>query len=200
MDKGRGSENNSSFQTQKNYGDRCIQICSNTEMKILGLCGSLRENSSNSLLLKAAQLQLTKCQWMVFDLAKLPYFDPDNQYSDQTPKIVLELRALASSADLIFVCTPEYAHGIPGVLKNAFEWLFHEGTEKKPVYVVIGSAEGENTKAQLIEILSTMDFSISEEQILLVKGARSLVNADGTLKSEAAQSAFANFCKTASAI
>jgi chromate reductase, NAD(P)H dehydrogenase (quinone) len=163
-------------------------------MRILGLCGSLRENSSNSLLLKAAQNELKHHEWLSFDISGLPFFDPDNQYSDLTPKIVLVLRSLAAQADLIFVCTPEYAHGVPGVLKNAFEWIFHEGTQRKPVYVVIGSAQGENTQKQMVEILSTMDFMIDEKQTLLIKGPRSLVSPDGVLIEGKAKIDFLNFC------
>jgi chromate reductase, NAD(P)H dehydrogenase (quinone) len=165
-------------------------------MKILSICGSLREHSSNSLLLKAAQNELSEHEWTHLDISKLPFFDPDNQYSESIPEIVLKARSLAANADRIFVFTPEYAHGIPGILKNAFEWIFHEGTQKKPVYVVIGSAQGENTLAQLIEVLSTMDFVISKEQTLLVKGARSLVNLDGSLKDEIFKSSFSKFCKS----
>ena len=95
-------------------------------MKILGLCGSLRRNSSNGALLKAAQLFLSDGDWFDADLAALPYFDPDQQY-DQTPKQVLELRRQATLADAVFIATPEYAHAMPGLLKNTLEWMFCEG-------------------------------------------------------------------------
>ncbi len=165
-------------------------------MKILGVCGSLRNSSSNSLLMKAAKNELEEYEWLNFDISLLPYFDPDNQFSEQVPRAVLEIRSLAAQADMIFIFSPEYAHGIPGILKNAFEWIFHEHTQKKPVYVVIGSAEGENAKNQLIEILSTMDFQIDEKQILLVKGARSLVNLDGSFRDQALKNRFSKFCKS----
>lgn len=164
-------------------------------MKILALCGSLRENSSNALLLKAAQKEIKEYHWINFDISKLPYFDPDNQYTENTPKVVLEVRALAAVADVIFVVTPEYAHGIPGILKNAFEWIFHEGTQKKPVYVVIGSVEGENTQKQLIEILSTMDFSINAKQTLLVKAPRTLFSSDESFKNDEQKKLFLDFCR-----
>jgi NAD(P)H-dependent FMN reductase len=148
-------------------------------MKILGICGSLRENSTNKTLLHLAKANLSQHEWTEGDLFSLPYFDPDNQYSDQTPKSVLDMRKLAAACDIIFIATPEYAHGLPGVLKNALEWLFHEGTQKKPVYLVIGSGQGEHTKAQLIEILTTMDFQISENQTLMIKSPRSKISTEG---------------------
>ena len=167
-------------------------------MKILGLCGSLRKDSSNALLLQAAESELKTHQWFHFEISKLPYFDPDLQYSEQTPKAVMEVRSFASQADVIFVCTPEYAHGIPGILKNAFEWIFHEGTLKKPVYTVIGSSQGENTKSQLIEILTTMDFSINEQQTLIVKGARSAVDSTGHIAEPILKNTFSKFCHSLS--
>lgn len=146
--------------------------------------------------MNAAQNELKEHEWLSFDISQLPYFDPDNQYTDQTPKVVLDIRLLATQADLIFIFTPEYAHGIPGVLKNAFEWIFHEGTHKKSVYAVIGSGQGEHTKQQLIEILSTMDFLIEEKQILLVRGARSSINLDGSFKDDELKTVFFKFCKS----
>lgn len=80
-------------------------------MKIFSLCGSLRSNSTNGYLLKAAKSFRPHDTWVDFKLADLPYFDPDNQYSPQTPKVVLEFRNLGSTADAIFIATPEYAHG-----------------------------------------------------------------------------------------
>lgn len=165
-------------------------------MKILGICGSLRKDSSNSNLLKAAKLELSEHQWLDFELAKLPYFDPELQYADELPPTVAQVRGLAKEADLIFVCTPEYAHGIPGILKNAFEWIFHEGTQKKPVFVVIGSPQGESTRKQLIEVLTTMDFIVGESHTLLIQGARTVINKDGKFSDALAEKSFIDFCRT----
>jgi len=163
-------------------------------MKILGLCGSLRGNSSNSFILNAAKNELNSHTWLDFNIAELPFFDPDQQFSDSLPQKVKEVRYLAEQVDFIFVSTPEYAHGIPGILKNAFEWIFHEGTIKKPVFVVIGSAQGENTKNQLIEILTTMDFVIKEDQILLIKSARTKINSTGQFLDQSTENEFRKFC------
>ncbi len=90
-------------------------------MKILSLCGSLRSNSTNGYLLKAAKSFRPHDTWVDFNLADIPYFDADNQYSPQTPKVVLEFRNMAANVDAIFIATLEYAHGLPGILKNALE-------------------------------------------------------------------------------
>ena len=141
-------------------------------MKILAICGSIRKESSNWALLKFAESRLSEHEWVFTDLTKLPYFEPEEQFGEHTPQIVMELRESASTADLIFIATPEYAHGIPGILKNALEWLFCEGTMKKQVALIIGSGQGIHVKDQLIEVLSTMDFLIDSNTTLIIKGAR----------------------------
>ncbi|MFN8369054.1 MAG: NADPH-dependent FMN reductase [Bacteriovoracaceae bacterium] len=164
-------------------------------MKVLGICGSSRLNSVNRLILNLIKQELNHLNWFEFDLATLPFFDPDNQYSNSTPKSVLEIRNLASCADRIIISTPEYAHGIPGVLKNGLEWIFHEGTMKKPVYVIIGSGQGEHTRDQLIEVLSTMDFKITLDQVLLIKGARSKIDLNGKIINQDTEYIFKKFCQ-----
>lgn len=156
-----------------------LEGCGIETLKILGISGSLRKDSSNSLLLGLAQNFLSNLTWLNFDISQLPFFDPDNQFSENVPEKAIELRSLANQSDLIFVCTPEYARGAPGVLKNAFEWMFNEGTQRKPLLLVIGSAQGEATRSQLIEVLTTMDFEISLQQTLLIKGARTLISKEG---------------------
>jgi chromate reductase len=151
-------------------------------MKIFGICGSIRKDSSNWSLLKALQNDMGNHEWNLMDIAKLPYFEPENQFSENTPHIVKEFREAASAADLIVITTPEYAHGIPGILKNALEWIFCEGTMKKPVTCLIGSGQGEHSRDQLIEVLSTMDFRIGISDTMIVKGLRLNVQIDESIK------------------
>lgn len=163
-------------------------------MKILGICGSLRKSSSNYSILNAAKKYFSQHKWGEIDLAEFPYFDPDNQFSDFTPDIVIKARKLASESDVIFISTPEYAHGVPGILKNGLEWLFHEGTQRKQVALVIGAAQGEFVQADLIEILRTMDFNINTKNTLIIKGARSKISDVGDFKSKADELEFIQFC------
>ncbi len=164
-------------------------------MKILGLSGSVRSDSSNARLLGLAQTIVETGEWSFFDIASLPYFDPDHQYSENTPQTVRSLRALAAEADRVFICTPEYAHAMPGILKNALEWMFHVGTQKKRVACVVGSSQGEHTRDQLLEVLRTMDFEIRPEAIFLLKGLRAKISEDGTFKKEQDLKDFRKFCE-----
>ena len=165
-------------------------------MKILSISGSIRQGSSNAALLRAAKNFFHHHEWHSFDLQELPYFDPDLQYSVDTPAIITSLRILAGQCDLILISTPEYAHGVPGLLKNGLEWLFCEHTMKKPVAVIIGSAQGEWARDQLLEILKTMDFSIVPENFLLIHGARTKVRSDGSFTDEDTKVKFEKFCQT----
>lgn len=101
-------------------------------MEILSLCGSIRNDSSNyALLLAVKKLLPQSTGWVHFDIKRLPFFDPKLQFGDDIPHVVQELRALAHRVDCILISTPEYAHGIPGILKNSLEWLICEETMKK---------------------------------------------------------------------
>lgn len=162
-------------------------------MRILGICGSQRPQSSNRAFLEAAKSYLSQHEWNEFDIFRLPFFDPSFQYSVATPELVTEFRRMASLADTIFIATPEYAHSAPGVLKNALEWMFHEGTQKKKVFLIIASGQGENTRTQLIETLSTMDFHIDLSQVLLIKGPRTKLNFEGEILDQETDKNFKTF-------
>lgn len=165
-------------------------------MKILAISGSIRQGSSNTALLKAAKFFFDTQEWHTFDLTKLPYFDPDLQYSEKIPAIVTSMRELAGQCDLILISTPEYAHGIPGLLKNGLEWLFCELTMKKPVAVIIGSAQGEWARDQLLEVLKTMDFAVTPENFHIIHGARTKIQSDGIFTDQKAQVQFETFCQS----
>lgn len=166
-------------------------------MKILTICGSLRRDSSNALILSEAERVLHGMghTFIRFDLARLPYFDADRQYDD-TPSPVLEMRQTAGDSDLILISTPEYAHGIPGILKNGLEWLFCELTNKKRVVLVIGAAQGQWVKAHLLDVLPTMDFVLPEEDIFMIQGLRAKIQASGITDPDL-QSKFVEFLQQA---
>lgn len=161
-------------------------------MKILGICGSLRPESANARLLRAARHHLHAHVWNGFDLAKLPYFDPAHQYAN-VPPAAHALRMLAGESDLILIATPEYAHGIPGVLKNGLEWLFCEATMQKPVAVIVGSGQGQAIRGQLLDVLQTMDFAIAPERFLLVQGAQPKIDEAGRITDADTRVAFEEF-------
>ena len=92
---------------------------------ILAISGSLRAASSNTTVLHAlAALAPDGMLITLYDqLDSLPYFNPDLDHEGDTPPAsVADLRTQVGRADGLVICSPAYAHGVPGVLKNALDW------------------------------------------------------------------------------
>jgi chromate reductase len=92
-------------------------------MRVLGISGSLRRDSLNSALLRAAAERLPAgAELIEYDgLREIPPYDEDTELAG-TPEAVRELREAMREADALLIATPEYNHSIPGVLKNALDW------------------------------------------------------------------------------
>ena len=97
-------------------------------LRILAISGSLRAVSSNTHLLRAAaQLAPAGVDVVLYDgLAGLPHFNPDVE-ENVLPGPVADLRAAVGAADGLLISSPEYAHGVPGALKNALDWIVSSG-------------------------------------------------------------------------
>ncbi len=93
-------------------------------MKIIGLSGSLRAGSYNTALLYAAKDQMKdQIDMQVFTIHDIPLYDGDKEALEGLPPRVVELKEAIINSDGLFIVTPEYNHSIPGVLKNAIDWL-----------------------------------------------------------------------------
>ncbi len=135
-------------------------------MKVLAICGSLRAQSSNAALLRAARAFAPPEMEIVFydGLGDLPHFNPDLDGEGQpAPPAVARLRSLISASDGLVISTPEYAHGVPGVLKNALDWLVsYPDFAGKPVLLVNASAAGgEWAQQSIAETLTTMSARVA---------------------------------------
>jgi NAD(P)H-dependent FMN reductase len=130
-----------------------------TPAKILAISGSLQARSSNSALVRLAQrIANDQVSVDVFDaLESLPYFNPDLDV-EPPPAGVADLRTRVAASDAVLIATPEYAHEMPGVLKNALEWLVSSGElYAKPVAVLCaapGSQRGTYAREALERTLS----------------------------------------------
>lgn len=134
-------------------------------MRILGISGSLRASSSNSALLEAAVTLTPKgIEFELFTgLADLPHFDPD-QDDETVSTRVRQWRDLLRASDGVIFSTPEYAHGIPGVLKNALDWVVGSGElAGKPVTLFNASPRGTYAQASLTETLTVMSAVVIHE-------------------------------------
>ncbi|MGZ4681160.1 MAG: NADPH-dependent FMN reductase [Acidimicrobiales bacterium] len=112
-------------------------------MKILAVSGSLQAASSNAALLDAAATVAPRGTEVVRSVSPgdLPHFNPDLEADGAAaPAAVTALRAQIRDADAVLIATPEYAHSLPGSLKNALDWMVGSGDlYAKPVAILAGS-------------------------------------------------------------
>jgi chromate reductase, NAD(P)H dehydrogenase (quinone) len=116
-------------------------------MRVLGISGSLRRDSYNSALLRAAAERLPGgVDFVSFDrLAEIPAYDADLEESAAAPEAVEALRDAMREADAVLVATPEYNSSIPGALKNALDWASRPAGESALMgtpAAVIGASTG----------------------------------------------------------
>ena len=127
-------------------------------MNILGISGSLRTASVSTALLKTASTRMPgQVKLTIYDgLGNLPHFNPEID-TEFPPPPVSDFRSQLNNSAGVIISTPEYAHGIPGVLKNALDWLVASGElYEKPVALFSASPRGRFAHASLIETLMVM--------------------------------------------
>lgn len=132
---------------------------------MLGISGSLRRASTNrAVIAAAALLGGNGFEVRTFEgLAVIPAFNPDLEDSEITPA-VQALRRDVEACDAVIISSPEYAHGVPGALKNALDWLVGSGEFiDKPVAVINASSRATYAWNSLVETLRTMSAEIVEE-------------------------------------
>jgi chromate reductase, NAD(P)H dehydrogenase (quinone) len=136
---------------------------------ILAISGSLREVSSNTALLQAAiALSPKNVEMRLYrGLGDLPHFNPDLEPME--PPAVTDLRRQLRWSDGLIISCPEYAHGVPGVLKNALDWLVSgEEFVGKPIALFNASSRAIHAQASLTEIVTTMAGQIVPEASITV--------------------------------
>lgn len=103
------------------------------------------------------------------ELGELPHFNPDLDAEGQAPPpAVARLRSHISASDGLLICSPEYAHGVPGSLKNALDWLVsYPDFAGKPVLLLNASAAGGAwAHRSLVETLTVMSARVSSASLL----------------------------------
>lgn len=156
-------------------------------MNIVAISGSIREGSYNTALLHAAAaLSPDTLEINVNNsLGELPIFAPE---AGDVPKAVDELMSTVRMADGVIMSTPEYAHGVSGVLKNALDWFVaSDALVLKPVVVMsvstsaLGGARGHSS---LLLTLSAMNARVVSDGSLTVPFARNRFNSELELVDE----------------
>jgi chromate reductase, NAD(P)H dehydrogenase (quinone) len=154
-------------------------------MRILGISGSLRRDSHNTRLLRGVgDLLPDGVELVLFDqLAAIPPYNEDEEH--QTPPAVAALKAAIAGADALLVATPEYNASIPGVLKNALDWVSRPVADTplmgKPT-AVIGASTGLFgavwAQAETRKVLSTIGARVVDREIPIPQADEAL-GADG---------------------
>jgi len=138
-------------------------------IRLLGLCGSLRQASLNAMLLRVMQqVAPERIEVSLYNgMAGLPLFNPDLEAT--LPVQVESLRAQLNAADGVIIASPEYAHGISGVLKNALDWMVgNESFVNKPVMLVNTSPRAGHAVAALMEVLITMSARVIDNDVFTI--------------------------------
>jgi chromate reductase, NAD(P)H dehydrogenase (quinone) len=153
-------------------------------MKVLAISGSLRAASINSALLRAAcRLAPAEVAISLFSgLGELPHFNPDLE--GEPPSSVRHFRAQVGAADALLIASPEYAHGLTGVVKNGLDWLVsYEPFAYKPVAVLNASPRAHHADAALREVLKTMAAVIVESASVTIPLLGSGLDEDGMVNT-----------------
>jgi chromate reductase len=159
---------------------------------VLGFAGSLRQASFNRAQLRAAQ-QLAPPDMVLetFDLAPVPLYNADVE-AQGDPEGVVAFKQAIRAADAVLMVTPEYNHGVSGVMKNAVDWASRPPQDAplaaKPVGIIgaspgmTGSARGQSQLRQAFEF--TNSYCMPQPEILVFR-AHEKFDADGALIDEA---------------
>lgn len=114
-------------------------------------------------------------------LSDLPHFNPDLD-NENVPKQVTDFRRQLREADGILICTPEYAIGVPGTLKNAIDWTVSSMEfSKKPVALITASLSGEKAHNSLLGTLLIIEAKMTADTQLLISFVKTKVNDDSKI-------------------
>ncbi len=152
-------------------------------LNVIAICGSLRAQSINRMLLRAAVrvapagLSIALYQGM----HTLPLFNPDLEA--EMPAVVQALRDVVMRSDAVIIASPEYAHGVSGVMKNALDWLVSdERFVNKPVALLSSSPHSRHAEAALRETLVTMSARMIDTACVAVQVRGTGMDEDGIVQ------------------
>lgn len=160
-------------------------------MKLLAISGSLRKASWNTALLREA-IRLTGDVDASFADLNLPLYNGDLEDAHGLPPEVQTLSAQILAADAIVISTPEYNRMIPGVLKNALDWISRDTPQPlagKPVALIStgGRTGGEVAQFTLRQALTTFNANLLQGSAMVVPGLEKAFDTRRRLVSEAQQ-------------
>ncbi|CAN5401152.1 hypothetical protein BH10BAC3_BH10BAC3_11620 [soil metagenome] len=150
---------------------------------ILAISGSTRADATSNHLIKAiANLYEEELNITLFEnIATLPHFNPDDD-KEVVAKAVADFRQQIQEVDGVIICTPEYAHGVPGTLKNAIDWTVSSADfSNKPTVLITASTDGRFGHAALLETLKVIEAKDVESLQLIIRFVKTKVGSDATI-------------------
>lgn len=148
--------------------------------RIIAISGSIRQSSVNLQLINAiVEISSDKLDINIFEgLSDIPHFNQDLDMNDP-PKSITDFRRQLNEADGILICTPEYAMGVPGTLKNAIDWTVSSMEfSHKPVALITASSVGQKGHLSLMETLKIIESDIPDSSQLLISFVKTKVKDD----------------------
>lgn len=160
------------------------------DFQILGISGSLRKASYNSAALRAAQgLVPGSTVITLADISAIPVYNDDVREAG-LPVSVTRLVQQIASADAVLIATPEYNYSIPGVLKNAIDWVSkapEQPFRHKPVAIMgasMGAIGTARSQYDLRKVFIFLDAHVLNRPEIMIAAAHTRFDADGHLKDE----------------
>jgi chromate reductase, NAD(P)H dehydrogenase (quinone) len=173
--------------------------------RILGISGSLRTGSFNTALLRAAQATAGDAFALeVVTLHGIPLYDGDVESRDGSPAAVKDLKEKIVAADGVLIATPEYNNSIPGVVKNAIDWLSRPPADAPRIFAnrpfaLIGASQGNFgtilSQAAWLPVLRTLGAQHWSGGRLMVSKAQTVFDASGKLTDPAIAAKLGEFVK-----
>ncbi len=161
---------------------------------IAGISGSLRKHSFNAGLLRAAAESVPDgCSLSVNSIRGIPLYDGDVETGEGIPPSVTELKQKIMAADGLLLVTPEYNNGIPGIFKNAIDWLTRPPEERMAVFAgkpvgLIGATPGNFGTAfsqyAWLPVLRVLGTQVWSGRLLWVSGAMGKFDDQGDLTDD----------------
>jgi chromate reductase, NAD(P)H dehydrogenase (quinone) len=156
-------------------------------MKIVAISGSSRKDSYNSALIQAAlELKPEDMDIEILDIGKIPFYNDDEKVKE-IPESVRVISDKISSADGLLIATPEYNYSIPGILKNAIDWISKMPTQpfnEKPT-AIMGASPGMlgtvRAQTHLRQISLALNLNIVNKPEVYVNIANEKFDSDGKL-------------------
>lgn len=160
-------------------------------LHILAISGSVRAASSNLNLLKAIEHKLLPVILRYsIGVDQVPPFNPDHDQAGMpVPEAVATFRRQIADADAVLICTPEYAFGVPGTLKNALDWTVSSGSlNEKPVAAISASplyTGGDKAMAALLPTLKALGTQMTDPSSLCIPSINKFLSPEGTFTDAA---------------